>query len=327
MKRREFITLLGGAAVAWPVAAQTQQATMPVIGLLASTSQRQWSNFVAALHQGLTETGYVEGQNLTIEFRWADGQFDRLPALAADLVRRQVAVLVSTGGTVSALAAKAATTTIPIVFVLGGDPVKSGLVTSMSRPGGNVTGVSFLLNALTGKRLSLLRELVPAATTVGLLVNPKNPNTPFDAKDVQDAAGTLGQQIHVVNVSAESEIDAAFVTITQQRIAALFVLPDPLFVNRRDLIIALAGRHSVPAMYFAREFVSAGGLMSYSASFTDAHRQGGIYVGRILKGEKPADLPVIQPTKFELAINLKTAKALGLSIPPTLLALADEVIE
>ena len=324
IRRRELIALLGGAV--WPLAVRAQSG-LPVVGLLASTTQAEWASFVAAFRQGLNEGGFVEGQNVAIESRWADTQYDRLPALAAELVNRPVSVLVSTGGTVSALAAKAATTTIPIVFVLGGDPVKSGLVASLNRPGGNVTGVSFLLNAVVGKRLSLLRELVPAAATVGVLINPENPNAQSDTSAVQDSARSLGQQIKFVNAGTAGEIDAAFAGLAEQRIGALFVLPDPLFVSRRDQIIALAARHAVPAIHFGREFVVAGGLISYATSFIDAHRQGGIYASRILKGAKPADLPVMQPTKFELVINLKTAKMLGLELSSNMLALADEVIE
>ena len=326
MRRREFITLLGGAA-AWPLAATAQQPAIPVIGFLGGTSAAEWASFVAAFRRGLSETGHVDCQNVTIEFRWAEGQFDRLPAMAADLVSRRVDVIVTSGGTVAALAAKKATATIPIVFVIGADPVKFGLVASLNRPEGNATGVNVLLNSLIAKRLELLRGLVPAATSVGLLVNPKNPNAISDSKDVEDAACVLGLAIQVVNATTDREIETAFASLVEKRVAALFMLPDPFFIGRRNHIVALAARYALPAMYDRRELATAGGLISYGTSFPDALHQTGVYAGRILKGEKPADLPVVQPTKFELVINLKTAKALSLDIPPTLLALADEVIE
>jgi putative ABC transport system substrate-binding protein len=327
MRRREFIVLLGNAAV-WPtLAAQAQQRPTPVIGFLGGTSAREWAGFVDAFRRGLAETGHVDGQNVAIEFRWAEGRFDRLPTMAADLVERKVGVLVASGGTVTALAAKKATGAIPIVFLVGSDPVKFGLVESLNRPGANVTGVSFLLNALVAKRLEMLRELVPAARSIGLLVNPKNPNAESDSKDVQDAARVLGLAIQVVNASTDAELDRAFASLAEQQVAALIMLPDPFFIGRRDHIVALSARHALPAMYDRRELALAGGLISYGTSFTDAHYQAGIYTGRILKGAKPAELPVVQSTRFELVINLKTAKALGVEVPPTLLARADEVIE
>ena len=327
MRRREFIVLLGNAAV-WPtLTAQAQQRPTPVIGFLGGTSAREWAGFVDAFRRGLAETGHVDGQNVAIEFRWAEGRFDRLPTMAADLVERKVGVLVASGGTVTALAAKKATGAIPIVFLVGSDPVKFGLVESLNRPGANVTGVSFLLNALVAKRLEMLRELVPAARSIGLLVNPKNPNAESDSKDVQDAARVLGLAIQVVNASTDAELDRAFASLAEQQVAALIMLPDPFFIGRRDHIVALSARHALPAMYDRRELALAGGLISYGTSFTDAHYQAGIYAGRILKGAKPAELPVVQSTRFELVINLKTAKALGVEVPPTLLARADEVIE
>jgi putative ABC transport system substrate-binding protein len=328
MRRRDFIiSLLGGAAAAWPLAARAQQPTMPVIGFLGTGTPADWTQFVAAFRQGLGEVGYEEGRNVAIEFRWAEGQGSRLPALATDLAGRQVSLIVSSAGTVAARAAKAASASIPILFVMGGDPVKFGLVASLNQPGGNVTGVSFLLNVLAAKRVELLRAMVPAATEIGLLVNPDNPNAEADTKDAQEAARAIGLQTHVVHARTEGDFDAAFATLVRQRAAALFVASDVLFLSRRDRLVALAARHSIPANYDRREFAAAGGLFSYGTNFADAHRQVGIYAGRILKGEKPADLPVVQPTKFELVINLKTAMALGLTIPDKLIALADEVIE
>jgi ABC-type uncharacterized transport system substrate-binding protein len=327
MRRREFITLLGGAAAGWPFAALAQQAAMPVIGFLGAQAPGGWANFVAAFRQGLAEAGFEDGRNVAIAFRWAEGRADRLPDLAAELVRGRVSVIVPSVGSVAIRAARAASATIPIVFVLGGDPVKLGLVSSLNRPDGNMTGVSFQLNVLTAKRVGLLREMVPAATAIGLLVNPDNPNAEVDTADAQVAARALGQQTHVVHARTASDFDAVFATLVERRAAALFVASDPLFVGQRDRLVALAASHALPAIYDRRELVAAGGLFSYGSNFADAHRQAGIYAGRILKGEKPADLPVLQATKFELVINLKTAKALGLDIPPTLLALADEVIE
>jgi putative ABC transport system substrate-binding protein len=324
MGRREFIRLLGGAAV-WPLGAHAQQPALPVIGFLWYGSASEWAPFITSFRQGLKETGFVEGQNLAIEFRWTEGQSDQQPAWAADLVRRQMAAIVT--GTVGGLAAKAATTTIPIVFVVGADPVKTGLVASFNRPGGNVTGVSFFSNELAAKRLGLLHDLLPQATVIAVLVNPNFPDAADQMRDVQGAARTLGLRIRVLNASTESEIDMAFVTLAQQRADALVLAADPFFTARRRRIVALAARHAIPAMYDLREWTAAGGLISYGTDLADAFRQTGIYTGKILKGTKPADLPVMQSTKFELVINLKTAKELGLEIPPTLLARADEVIE
>ena len=326
MRRREFITLLGGAAV-WPVAAHAQQATTPLIGFLSSRSPNESEALVAAFRQGLAETGYVEGQNANIAFRWAEGQYDRLPQLAAELVKTQVTVIASVGGSVSVLAAKSATRTIPIVAVAGGDPVKVGLVASFNRPGGNITGVYPSSGLFSAKRLGLLRELVPTVAMIGVLLNPKYPDSITQLEDIEEAARTVGQQIYVVNASTEQDIDAAFASLSQQGIGALISGVDPFFDTRRDKIIALAAHHAVPTIYGQRAYAVAGGLISYAPSFADAYRQAGIYVGRILKGEKAADLPVIQPTRFELVINIKTAKALGLKVPASMQLLADEVVE
>jgi putative ABC transport system substrate-binding protein len=325
MKRREFIALLGGAA-AWPLAARAQQ-VMPVVGFLSARSPDESAHLVVALQRGLAENGYVEGKNITIEYRWALGRYDRLPALAADLVRLPVAVLMTGGGEPSALAAKAATTTIPIVFSAGGDPVKEGLVASLSRPGGNATGVSNLSPALEAKRLGLLHELVPKAVNLGVLLNPNFPPAVVQLADVLEAARGIGMQIQVLRASTDHEIEAAFETVAQMRIAGLSQPADPYFASRRVQMVALAARHAVPTIYQFHEYAEVGGLISYGIDLPDTYRQIGDYAGRILKGAKPADLPVQQPTKFDLVINVRTAKALGLDIPDKLLALANEVIE
>jgi putative ABC transport system substrate-binding protein len=326
VKRREFITLLVGAA-AWPLAARAQQPAMPVVGFLDPRSPDGNADRVRAFRQGLKEAGFVEGENVASEYRWAENQIDRLPALAAELVGRRVAVFVTTGGAAAAFAAKAATTTIPIVFVTAEDPVRAGLVASLARPGGNLTGINFFSAELVAKRLELLRELVPAAARVAVLVNPTGPTVETTLKDVEPAARALGLQIQVLNASTGREINAAFATFVRERLDALFVGIDPFFVSRRVQIVQLAARHAVPAIFQYRAFVEAGGLMSYGGSVTDSYRLSGVYTGRILKGEKPADLPVQQATKVELMINLKTAKALSLTVPLPLLARADEVIE
>jgi putative ABC transport system substrate-binding protein len=326
MKRREFITLLGTAA-AWPFAARAQQPAMPVVGFLHSVSPSPFAYLVQAFHLGLKEVGFVEGHNLAIEYRWAHGRYDRLAGLAADLVGRQVALIAALGGTPAALAAKAATTTIPIVFSVGGDPVNFGLVSSFNRPGGNATGVSLLNLAVVAKRLELLHELVPAAAVIALLVNPTNPFSVPETNEVRNAVRSLGLQLKVLNASNESDINTAFATLVQQRVSVLLVSPDPFFNSQRDQIAALAERHAIATGTDRREFVAAGGLMSYGTDFADSYRLVGIYVGKILKGAKPADLPVQQVVKVELVINLKTAKELGLDVPATLLARADEVIE
>jgi putative ABC transport system substrate-binding protein len=325
VRRREFITILGSAAVAWPLAARAQQAAMPVIGFLRSTTAADSTPLVSAFRQGLKETGYVEGQNVTIEYRWGEGRHDRLPALVADLISRKVAVVV--GNHNAALAAKSATITVPVVVVTGADPVKLGLVASLNRPGGNVTGVSFLTIELGAKRLDLLRQLVPNAATIAMLVYPDTPDTEAERRQVQAAAQAIGQQLIVLDIKADRDIETAFATLVQRGAGALLVGTGAFTYSHRERIVTLAAQHAVPAIYSLREDVAAGGLMSYAASITDAYRQAGIYTGRILKGEKPTDLPVMEPTKFELIINLKTAKALGLTVPDKLLALADEVIE
>jgi putative ABC transport system substrate-binding protein len=327
MKRREFITLLGGAAFSWPIAARAQQPAMPVIGFLNSRSRQSFTSTEAEFLKTLDEAGYVEGRNIAIEYRYADGAYDRLPALAADLVRRQVAVIVAGGGEPAALAAKAATLTIPIVFTIGSDPVKAGLVASFNRPGGNITGVNILTEGLDAKRLGLLHTLLPQATTIGFLTNPRFASADSQLRDVQEAARALGLKIHMLSASTEAEIAAVFETIAREQISAVEVEADPFLDNHRNKIVALAARYSVATMFHFREQAVAGGLMSYGIDITDVFRQVGLYVVRILNGEKPANLPVLQPTKFEFVINLKTAKALGLTIPPGVLAIADEAIE
>jgi len=327
MKRREFITLVGGTAVAWPLAARAQQPAMPVIGFLGPASAEGYSPFLRAFRQGLEENGFTEGRNVAIEYRWANDSYELLPVLAADLARQQVAVIATGGATAAALAAKTATATIPVVFTIGADPVKFGLVASLNRPGGNVTGVSFLANSLMAKRLELLRELLPAAGKLGVLVNPNNPNAESDTRDVLSAANLLGRQVLIVNAVNERELDEAFANLRQQQAAALLVMPDAVFTSRPKQLATLATLHKLPALYPNRLFPDAGGLISYGTDQLDAYRQAGRYVARILRGERPAELPVVQSTKFELVINLKTAKALGISVPQTLLATADEVIE
>ena len=326
MRRRELITLLGGAAVAWAFAAHAQQKAMPVIGYLSNTSPGPAAPFLAAFRQGLSDTGYVEGKNVLIEYRWAEGDYDRLPALAADLVDRKVDVI-ATGAGISALAAKSATSTIPIVFSSGADPVAIGLVASLARPGGNLTGVNFISIELMPKRLELLSELVPETRVIALLVNPNNPIAERIIGNMQEAAGAKGVQLAILMASTESEIDTAFATLVQQHAGALVVGGDTFFANRLDQIVALAVHHAVPAIYELREAVAAGGLISYGPSRSGSWHQVGTYVGKILKGAKPADLPVQQPTTFELVVNLNTAKALGLTVPQTILQLADEVVE
>lgn len=325
MRRREFIALIGGTAAAWPLAAGAQQTAMPVVGHLFAGSPG--ASFLPEFRKGLSEMGFVEGRNVAIENRWAEGRNDRLPELAAELVRLRVAVIFTAGGAVAAVAGKAATTTIPIVFNIGDDPVQAGLVASFNRPGGNVTGISFMNAQLTAKRLGLLHELLPAATRFAMLVDPSNPNVASVTADAQAAASTFGGQTEVFAASTNDEIDAAFASLVQKRADALLIAAGPLFVNRRAQLATLAARYAVPAIHFSREFVEAAGLMSYGSSIADTTRQAGIYVGRILNGEKPADLPVMQPSKFELVINLQTAKVLGIVIPTSLLARADEVIE
>jgi putative ABC transport system substrate-binding protein len=325
--RREFIKVAGGAMAVWPLVARAQQKVMPVIGFLGSGSPGPFAPYVAAFRQGLSETDYVEGQSVTIEYRWAEGQYDRLPVLAADLVSRKVNLIVASGGIPSALAAKGATTVIPIVFSGGDDPVAYGLVASLARPGGNLTGTSRFNTELMPKLLDLLFELVPKAKVIALLVNPSNANAEHIARDVQEAARAKGERFHILKASNESEIDAAFATLAELHVDALVVGSDPLFNTRRDQLVTLAARDAIPAVYALREFTAEGGLMSYGPSLTAAYRQVGIYAGKILKGATPGDLPVQRSTTFELVINLKAAKALGLTVPQALFARADEVIE
>jgi putative ABC transport system substrate-binding protein len=323
--RRELLAALGGAAVAWPLAARAQQPAMPVVGFLDGQSFDL--HLMTAFRQALKDAGYIEGRNVAIYFRSADGQTDRLVTLAGDIIGRRVAVIVTTGGGAAALAAYATTTTIPIVFVNGVDPVSSGLVMSLNRPGGNATGVYIFQQVLEGKRLGLLRELVPSAASIAVLLNPTNANFQTQLRGVQDAARDLGQQVSILSANTEREIDVAFATVAQSGARALLVGSDPFFSSERDQVIALAARHAIPAIYEGREFATAGGLASYGTSLADAYRQAALYAGRILKGEKPADLPIVQPTKFEFVINLKTAKTLGLDVSPGLAASADEIVE
>jgi putative tryptophan/tyrosine transport system substrate-binding protein len=326
MKRREFISLLGTAA-AWPLAAWAQQPAMPVVGVLGGHTRAQWQPFVAAFHQGLKEVGYAEGENVSTEYRWAEGHYDRLPALATELVGHKVAVIAAIGGVNSALAAKAATSQIPVVFLTGRDPVELGFVKSLNRPGGNLTGVSMLNDELVGKRLELLRELVPNAATIAFLVNPNNRNHQAHVRALEAVAHAGGQQLIVLRAASDRDFETAFSTLVQRGVEGLVVAPDPFLDSQREGLVRLAMGHAVPAIFQWREFVQAGGLISYGMSLTDAHRQMGIYTGKILRGARPADLPVVQPAKFELFVNLKTAKALGLTVPTSILLRADEVIE
>jgi putative tryptophan/tyrosine transport system substrate-binding protein len=325
MRRREFLTVLGGATAASPLRVNAQEAKLPTIGFVNSGSRQSWVH--AAFHRGLAEAGFVEGQNLRVEYRWAEGEYDRLPALVEDLIRREVAVLVAFGGVHTAVAAKGATATVPIVFANGSDPVKFGLVASLNRPGGNLTGVSFLTNQLEAKRLGLLHELVPHASTIAVLVNPANANAEKTSRELKEAAGTLRLQVHVIDASSDDAFAPAFAKIAQISADALLVASDPLFFVERKRLVSLVAGIALPAMFDWREFVEAGGLASYGTSLSDAFRQAGVYAGRILKGAKPNDLPVLQATKFEFVVNLKTAKTLGLTLPLALLGRADEVIE
>ena len=327
MKRRQFITLLGGAAAAWPLAARAQQAAVPVVGYLAAGRPETNARFVAAFRKGLSETGYVEGRNVTIEYRWAHEDYDRLPELASDLVRRGMSVIAATGGSLTVRAAKAASAKIPIVFGTGDDPVQAGFVSSLNRPGGNLTGVVTMNVELAAKRLGLLRELLPTATRFAVFLNPNNPAALSATREALTDTSVTGGQIEFLTVSTTSDLNAAFASLVQKRTEALLITPDTLFVSRRVQLLTLAARHAVPTIYPSREFAEAGGLMSYGSSFTDMFRQAGAYTGRILQGAIPADLPVMRATTFEFIVNLQTAKALDIDVPPTLLARADEVIE
>jgi putative tryptophan/tyrosine transport system substrate-binding protein len=327
MRRREFISLVGGAAAAWPLAARAQQPAMPVVGFMHSQSPEMAASYAAAFQQGLKEVGFIEGQNVAVEYRWAQGHYDRLPGLAADFVRRKVDVIAATGGEPSPQVAKAATQTIPIVFTSNGDPVSEGLVASLNRPGGNATGVTIFGAAAVTKRLQLLHELVPQAAVIGFLMNPNHPNSNVEMKVAQTAARSIGKEMPVFNASSESQLDAAFATMAQQQVGALLGGSDTFLTQRRDQIISLAAHYRIPAIYYVREFAQSGGLIAYGNRVADMYRLVGIYVGRILKGEKPADLPVQESTKFDLVINLKTAKALGIEVPISMQWLADEVIE
>jgi putative ABC transport system substrate-binding protein len=326
MRRREFVGLVGGVA-AWPLAARAQQSAMPVIGFLASFSSSLVAHFTPALRQGLSETGYIDGQNVVIEARSAEGQYDRLTSLAAELLDRKVAVIVATGGSEPVKVVQAATATIPIVFVSAADPVRAGVVTSFNRPGGNITGVSLLGSALEAKRLELLHQMIPGTSPIGILLNPKYPDFDLELHELQDAANVINRQVIVARASTQTEIDAAFTMITQQAAGALLIAQDAFFSTRRDHLVALAAQLKLPVIYYQREYVEAGGLFSYGPNFADGFRQAGVYVGKLLKGAKISDLPILQPTKYEFVINMRTAKTLGLAVPPSLLALADEVIE
>jgi len=326
MRRRHFIGFAGGVA-AWPLVARAQRPSVPVVGFLGATSPEGYATFVGGFQRGLKEAGFVDGDNVTIVYRWAEGQYDRLPGFAADLVSRHVSVIVATGGLPSSLAAKQATETIPIVFTLGGDPVKYGLVSSLNRPNGNVTGVTLFAYLLDAKRIELMHELVPGASLVALLVNPNNPQAEAQHEDVEAAVQKLGQQLVILKAGKDTEIDSAIAGLAERKVGALLVSADPLFLSRREKLVALVARYAIPSIYEWRQFADAGGLMSYGIDLVDAYRQAGVYVGKILNGAKPGDLPVLQPTKFEFVINLKTARTLGLTVPNTMLVAADHVIE
>ena len=327
MRRREFLGVLGGVAVAWPLAASAQQPVMPVVGLLGGVAPESYTQYTSAFFQGLKEAGYTDGQNVRIEQRWARSQLDQLPSLISELMQRQVRVIATIGGTSVALAAKQAVTEIPIVFSIGSDPVEDGLVSSLNKPGNNITGVTFFTNALTAKRLELLRDIVPSAARIAALINPKNARAERDSADLRKAAASLGLHVEIIHAGSADELDASLGTIARTQADALWVASDAFFASRRGQLIVLSARLGIPTVYSQREVAIAGGLIAYGSDVADSHRQSGIYVGRILKGDKPIELPVLQPTKFDLVINLRTAKALGLTVPPTLLARADEVIE